>query len=147
MPLTKPVNDANAFIGNRLQACGASFYATSDFELQIQADKDTIKTINRAERNLAGSLPANVKTTVQSVLNANCGIDQCLSPMIEQGVPLLDEYQQGDAGARGYFTHLHNNDEDESRFVSFCGSSPCSASTCLRKSSTNCAFTSLWMRM
>lgn len=123
VPLTKPVNDANAFIGNRLQVCGASFYATSDFELQIQADKDTIKAINRAERNLAGSLPANVKTTVQSVLNANCGIDQCLSPLIEQGVPLLDEYQQGDAGARGYFTHLHNNDEDESRFVSICGSS------------------------
>ena len=101
-----------------------SFYATSatvdSLASQIDADKVTIVQMNRMIQDLADKLPRRVKNAVDSVLHATLdgsGYDSPRWHVFQNESPRKDSEDEliGD----GYLRDLHNESEDENRFLSF----------------------------
>ena len=103
------------------QYANGSFYAGRNMESQITQDKQTIKEINRAIRDLIRgrngmkSLRGRIKDSVYDVLDANLSADlrnRCRSPFLKQNDDPLSV-------GSGYLRVLQNIDGDEDRFAKF----------------------------
>ena len=124
------INDFSSEFGKKDKAYtgGGVGQYLNVMKTQILCDRLNIAAMNIASRKLVRDMPDKIERCVKDVLKANVPermLSQCRYLLKQNKEPLKNE-QVYDAsgtglGVGGYFANLHNNKDDEERFVEFAG--------------------------